>query len=617
MSAALKAQTYYISSSGNDNSAGTSAGTAWKTISKLNTINLPAGATVLFEGGKTFPGSIYLDLNDGNNSSSPLVISSYGNGKAIILSENNKGLYAYNTKGITLNNLIFEGSGMMVSPSDGVKFYADLPGNIKLSNIKVMNTEIRNYGKVGLFISSWNGNTGFKDVLIDNVHVHHVKETGIFTNGFTSQTHIGWAHQNVIIRNSEADNIPGYADATSHRGSGIILAQVDNGLIEKTNAHHTGSANTHCGGPGGIWVYDCNNLVIQHCESYLNSSGTGCDGLGFDLDGGITNSVLQYNYSHDNDGAGYLLGQYDNARPWSNNVVRYNISENDGRTNAGGITLFKGMNTVMNGCRIYNNTVFVSPSQANVNLNAFSIVDWHKGMSGIEVYNNIFMTSGAVSLIHVPQGYNAFFAGNIYWTFGAAFKIDYQGTVYTQLSTWRTATGNEQLTSQTTGIVADPLLINVGGGAVVSPSPTHSLNAYMTGAGSPALNAALDLNALFAINTGTVDFFNNPLPAGNSKDIGAHEKPVLIITAMNEELFKGEKITFYPNPLNAGEALQLKGGVGPYHIELYNIAGMLIATGEDITSAYYFPTNVLPGAIYIVKITDARGLKQTGKIVIR
>ncbi len=54
-------------------------------------------------------------------------------------------------------------------------------------------------------------------------------------------------------------------------------------------------------------------------------------GAGFDFDGGCTNSTLQYNYSHDNYGAGYLLAQFDNAPLMKNITIRYNISENDGR----------------------------------------------------------------------------------------------------------------------------------------------------------------------------------------------------------------------------------------------------------------------------------------------
>lgn len=49
---------------------------------------------------------------------------------------------------------------------------------------------------------------------------------------------------------------------------------------------------------------------------------------GFDLDRGVTNSVMQYNCSYDNDGAGYLIYQYEGARPLGNNVTCHASLEN-------------------------------------------------------------------------------------------------------------------------------------------------------------------------------------------------------------------------------------------------------------------------------------------------
>ena len=55
-------------------------------------------------------------------------------------------------------------------------------------------------------------------------------------------------------------------------------------------------------GPVGIWTHDADRVTIQHCIAHHNRS-TALDGGGFDFDGGVTNSVLQYNYSHDNFGS--------------------------------------------------------------------------------------------------------------------------------------------------------------------------------------------------------------------------------------------------------------------------------------------------------------------------
>src|SRR5207302_2714042 len=107
--------------------------------------------------------------------------------------------------------------------------------------------------------------------------------------------------------------------------------------------------------------------TISHCESYSNQKGgTGSDGGGFDLDNNSTNCVVQYNYSHDNVGAGYLIFDYDDHTgqiSTSNNIVRYNLSENDARRTAqktqAGIWVNSGMDKAgtkgfVDGLKIYN-----------------------------------------------------------------------------------------------------------------------------------------------------------------------------------------------------------------------------------------------------------------------
>jgi hypothetical protein len=612
-----EAQTYYVSPAGSDNAAGTSVATAWKTIAKVNSVALPPGAAVLFEGSQTFQGSLALDQADGNDPAHPVTISSYGNGKAKINSGAARGLYAYNTQGIILSDLVFEGGGMYTNNEDGLLFYTDLGGGVKLAEISLENIEVSQYGKTGIFFQATSiSNTGFRNVAVDGVHVHHVKKDGIVTRGFTMQSHTGWAHENIIIRNSEIDNVSGYADNGSHRGSGIIMAQVNGGLIEKCAAHHNGAGNTHCGGPGGIWAWDCNNVIIQFCESYKNSSGTGCDGLGFDLDGGVTNSVMQYNYSHDNDGAGYLLGQYDYARGWSNNVVRYNISENDGRTNGGGFTLFKGPGTTMSGCRIYNNTVYTSSTPGNSGTGCFTIIDWYSGINDIEVYNNIFQSAGGAYLVDIPVGYSAAFAGNLYWSSGAAFRISYQGNMYGSLAAWRSATGCEQAGALSTGVSANPLLGNAGAGVILYPAATTQLSAYQLGAGSPAVDAGMDLSALFGIATGTQDYFGNPALSGTAGDIGAHERTSGMTTGITRP--SETQLVCYPNPVQAGEPIRLGGIAPPYTCELFSISGACVwRSRETAAGEMQVPTTSLSPGPYLVVAVDASGRRKTFKMIVQ
>jgi hypothetical protein len=519
------ATTYYVSNTGNDLNAGNSTTAPWATINKVNSTVFLPGDALYFEGGQTFSGNIYLPSTDANDPNNIFVIASYGTGKATINAGTSYGLYAYNTQGFSIANLIFDGNNSSSNTSAGIMIFSDLPGDVKLSNIDISNTEVKNFGQEGITIHTSVNLTGFENVTLNNLSVHDVVYNGIITYGFISPSLVGWQHKNITVSNCEVYNVVGSTISAAYEGSGIVLEGVDGGIVKNCTTHDNGQNNIYCGGPVGIWTLESNNIIIEYCESYHNHNGTGCDGGGFDLDGGVTNSVLQYNYSHDNDGAGFLLGQYPNARTWSNDTVRYNITENDGVKNEGGIGLFKGPGTTMTGATVFNNTVYVSPQSANPAIAAAFIITWFTGIDNISFYNNIFLTTGTVSLVNIPTGYSAFFAGNIYWPVTGSFSIDYQGAHYSSLASWRAATGNEMLGPINTGYNSDPFLTNVGaGGTIGYGNSLMSLNAYkINSSSSPAYQKALDLAAQFSINTGPIDFWGSTLPGGAANDIGANQ----------------------------------------------------------------------------------------------
>jgi len=76
----LRATTYYLSPTGNDTNNGTSAATAWRSISRLQQVatSLQPGDQVLFERGGTFPGQF--TVNSNGSSAQPIIIGSYGTG---------------------------------------------------------------------------------------------------------------------------------------------------------------------------------------------------------------------------------------------------------------------------------------------------------------------------------------------------------------------------------------------------------------------------------------------------------------------------------------------------------------------------------------------------------
>jgi hypothetical protein len=69
---------YYISATGNDSNNGTTTGTPWQTLSKVNSTTFTAGDQILFKKGDSFYGSLTIAYS--GNSGNPIIYDSYGTG---------------------------------------------------------------------------------------------------------------------------------------------------------------------------------------------------------------------------------------------------------------------------------------------------------------------------------------------------------------------------------------------------------------------------------------------------------------------------------------------------------------------------------------------------------
>lgn len=590
------ATTYFVSPSGSDANEGTSKQKAWKTIVKANTVAFQPGDSLLFEGQGVFAGNLYFDDKDAGLADANVVIGVYGAGRAVINAGDGAGISIYNAGGFRIEHLVVVGSGMASNTKSGIEAYADLPGDVRLPGIRISDVKVHQFGRVGIRIGAWAGKTGYDAILIEDAEVHHNQWDGIQVYGFFPMD--GYSHRNVVIRRCASYRNPGVSDPKAIRGSGITVASVDGALIESCVAYENGENNIHCGGPGGIWAYDANAVIIQYCESYNNKSKSPCDGLGFDLDGAVTNSIIQYCYSHGNTGGGYLLGQYPGARPWRNNTCRYNVSVNDGRTNASAITLFKGStDIVMDSVFVYNNSVIVTPSTDNPNVGAFQMTLWNSGITNVLVANNVFVARGGAPLVSVPIGYQAALRGNLYWTEGAPFVIDYDGMRYPSLLDLQASSVNETDNGKGTGVQADPRLQDPSFQGTMHPRSVRDLSAFAISSTSAAYNAGLDLRLMFGIDVGRTDIRGNRIAMDGAFDIGAFESPGAVsvterqnLPAVHAKVTPGGLITvaFEPMPVE-------------WHFTLYDARGVVVdrsTAGSGQTSVEFL---VPASGVYFVR----------------
>lgn len=519
------AATYYVSSSGNDSNNGLSPSSPWKTPSKVSAQVLTPGTKVYFKGGEIFPGKIELTSVDAGNAGNPVTIGSYGSGSAIITSSvNQSGLSVYNTAGLIVEDLIFKGPGGSTTAA-GMDFYSDTPGNLKHQFIKVSNVEVSDY-MVGIQFGSYTASspeTGFKDVLVEDSKVHHNIDKGIQTYGYWDGTQTYLAHSDVTFRRIEAYENAGIPNHPKHTGNGIMMGQTESGLIEYCIAHNNGANNSsNSEGPIGIWAWDSIKIFIQHNFSHHNKTGSSKDGGGFDLDGGVKMSVMQYNYSLENDGAGYLVYQFSNSNPGSDNIVRYNISENDGvKNNYAGIMVGgNSPNDKMENVEIYNNTVYNSQHASGI---AFQLLNTN--VENINVRNNIFATSGNVDLIKSPVTSKIKFQGNNYYSYTGSLNIRWGSTNHSTIASWQAQTpAIEKVNGVNVGTWSHPKFKNPGARIMfTNPNLIPTLDSYELLSGGPMIDLGLDLWTSFGVDPGQIDFQGNSNYNGSAPDRGAVE----------------------------------------------------------------------------------------------
>ena len=515
--------TYYVSPTGNDAYNGTSTATPWRTITRVNAQDFEPGDTIRFQGGRVFNGGLVFDSADNGSQASPITVNSYGTGRATIRSGMEIGLYAQDTAGFVISNLNFVGAGMDINMAYGISFLNVLPGDVELRRVHIDNVDVSRYGADGIVLWGFNGLSGYRDVRITNSKLHHNLAGGLAMYGpdvFDLSTR-------KVFRDVYIGHVDAYANAGNHLvpelyapGNGMTLAAIDGGVIERNLTYGNGLTNGMQTGYGnaGVVMYNCNNVTVQFNESYNNRTALDDDGGGFDFDWGMTNSLMQYNYSHNNDGYGLLFLGFPGYFH-SNVTMRYNVSENDGRTNYGGIMLYGLVDA-----EVHNNTVYTGASAAFPNTTALLL--WGD-YTRVRVRNNIFQTGGGVRVVTAVEGVvgsDILIQDNAYWSSGAAFRILWGTVTYTSMAAWQTAVNQEKIGTTLVGHQVNPQLTSPGqGGTIGNADLLGNLAAYRLRSTSPLRDAGTNLLTAFGVNPGTRDFYGTALAGVTAFSIGAHE----------------------------------------------------------------------------------------------
>lgn len=461
-------RSYYVNTTGSDASAGTK-NKPIRSLDKINSLRLGPGDTVYLKSGQTFYGSLKLHAGTSGDRRRPVVITSYGGlDNAMIDSKNSIAVSIYKNRYIQFRQLSLRGNGRKTGNiKDGLSI-------VNCQNVEVRDVDISGFQKSGLLIYS------SQYIIADNVFVHDNGSAGITVEA-PYQTR---ESSNIKILNCRAENNPGDpTNLTNHSGNGIVVGDCRKVLIDHCTATNNGWDMPRIGnGPVGIWAYEADSVTIQHCLSYRNkTSKGGADGGGFDFDGGVTHSIIQYCFSYGNQGSGYCIFQYWGASPWHHNIYRYNISENDGTVSDSQAGLYVWNSTddekQFHDCQVYGNIIY----NAKVAAICFSEKSESKGF---RFYNNIFV--GRDSLIRgIDKIGNVKYQYNNWWSLESGFNID----GIKNMATWAAKTGQEQQGKNIVGLNKKPDFKNPGNAALASALQLKNFSNYQLGLRSPLRKA--------------------------------------------------------------------------------------------------------------------------------
>jgi hypothetical protein len=490
---------YYVNAAtGSDTNTGKTVRTPWQTLAPVNAHAFRPGDRILLSG--TFIGqSLVLGAN-----ATGVTVDSYlynptsrrlsvaAPNAAFLTQVPGDGIVISASRVTVADLTISAASSADSSYTDGIHLLNN--SSLPLTRDTINRVSVSGFGYAGLCMQGWNSATtnsaGFSNVLIENSSFFNNQVSGIFVGtGDDSGTQFTsdfpdnfYANSNLTINNCQACNNAGYNPALTdgvdpsnlndgnYTSGGIFISSVSNAIVENSTAYNNCFA---ANGSVGIWAFDATKVNFQSDQSYDNKTTGDVDGDGFDFDHGVTNSIMQRDYSHGNDGAGFMITTYGGTSNDNGDIIRYCISDDDGQLNSlPGIHLLSEAGVPLIDEDIYNNTVLTGPSASGT---PSAIWIDSSAADVLNIADNIFYTTGSSPLlIDANPSTTTRIEGNDYWAAGAVtdFLVNWSGTVYTSLSDWQTGTASETTAiGQPAGVNIDPAFPS----EVVSDLPITSI----------------------------------------------------------------------------------------------------------------------------------------------
>lgn len=395
---------YFDSANGNDANEGTSAVSAWRNLAKIKDINLAPGDSVLLKRGSRF--ECIVEFTAHGTEGSPIVIDTYGDGEAPCIAAPDSSLYAvaiYNSDYVTLQNIevVNTGSqrlagrtGVLVKSENYGTSHGITLNSLYIHDVNGSLVKEEGGGSAILIKNGWDSDSTvsvFDHLTIKNCIIRRCERNAMIWSAPWSRT--DWhLSTNTLVQGNLIEGVP---------GDGIVPIGCDGAIIEYNLMRDCPMTLPDTEAAAGIWPWSCDNTVIRFNE--VSDHKAPWDAQGFDSDYNCTNTHIEYNYSHDNDGGFVLICNSGTCRePHSvgntGTVINYNISYGDAiRQRSTRVGTFSPTIHIAGPCDstlIENNIFFITPKPSDkVDRHAVWSDSWDGYASRTTFRDNVFYTT--------------------------------------------------------------------------------------------------------------------------------------------------------------------------------------------------------------------------------
>ncbi len=428
--------TYYVDcQSGSDAAAGTSPATAWGTLEKVAATSFAPGDSILLRRGTRCRGMLW--PKGSGVEGRPIRLGAWGSGPLPVVEADGReaAIKLLDQHHWHIENVHTRGGnpyGVLVSGTAGMLRHFRLK-NLLVEEVSGQ-VKTKSSGLVTILAPE---TLRIEDVVVDGVTARTTTQwAGILVRGGSRQSRI----RDVVIRDCIAHDV---------YGDGIVLFQVENGVIEKSAAWLTGlNPSAETGTPNGIWTWRCRNCAVRFTEGFFTDS-PGVDGGVYDIDWGNDDNVVEHNYAHD--AQGYCASVFAaQGELTSNSIVRYNVCVNNGRSpklarRQGDFYISTWEGGALDGVLVHNNTFYWTPP---VNAPAVQMDRAEFRGRRPNVFRHNVVVSTVPRLVHTSRDLR--FEGNVYWYAGDGQPVwEYGGAAFEGIEAWRRAAATDD-------VLADP-----------------------------------------------------------------------------------------------------------------------------------------------------------------